>query len=428
MHKTRVSARKAGKAHNAIRVVGGGGGTRLETTEQQRNYAQTLVGNIISGVAQDQVRRVIADRTQKLYAKDMEAHCADRREWLGYLVDGKVKLPDSVEGMARYQQLTTRYGVPNEADVHIDMLATDYLADLPQGEFIAPLALPFWRVASRTGKIQLLDRRQGKNASFDDSRPPGTAAKQISFALGSRVSYDVDGRGLSVPIPDEVVAQEQDPIKVAQLGARYVREIVMLKHEKRVQTILQTSTNFPSANRIATPTVKWDNVDTSDMEHKDDIDLAQRLIQIACGRRPNTAIMTLQVAQALIRKDDFVRRLQYVEKTFDDTLMQAIGAYLGVDNVLIPTCMEDTADLSGAASYSNVWDDDVVLLVVDPPGIGSVGFGVCPATDLGTAMSWRDPNPTTRTDWTALLFDVDEVIVTSEAGAHLADVLTTVNP
>jgi len=142
------------------------------------------------------------------------------------------------------------------------------------------------------------------------------------------------------------------------------------------------------------------------------------------GSPGNVFVCNLQTAQALFNKDDFRDRLKYVVTTMDSSLLNEIGAYVGVPEVYIGLATADTANITDTATYAFVWTDAPALLHARTPTLTDMTFACCPVTDPGTAMTWRDSDPTARTDKASYLFDVDEIIPNNIAGVIFQDVLT----
>jgi hypothetical protein len=417
---TKNATRKAVEKPRALTMPGAG--TSLETAEQRANYFREMDQAISSGAIRDGLIAMQAERLRARYKAEHESHVVAFEEWVSW----KGKFPTNENEAKRYRSLCARFGdTPSDTDVHINRLVTEVLADMPQGEFIAGSALPLLTVAKRSDSIQSLDRAAGKQAAYDDTRAPGAGAKRLPWALGGRTTYTVANHALSAACPDEVQANADDPIKVLALTARYVQETILLKREKRVATLMQTTTNYVSDNRI-TIGAKWDNADPSlGLARLKEIQGLTNRIRKACGSNPDTFIVDLLSAQAMTRWDDFRNRVQYVSQSFDQTLMGLIGAYVGVKNVLIPFATENTANPGARASDSDVWTDCPVLVFVgDPNPVSYAGFGFSPCTNMGTAMNWRDPDPSAQADLVAFSMDCVELALNSSAGGTFDNTIT----
>lgn len=389
------------------------GGTAL-TPEQA--HAQ-IVHAVRSGRLKKSFEQYQREAYNKAFRAAVDETMAARAEFKAF----GGKCPDELKARKRFQSLEARFGTPSADDVHIDALLSGVLADQPQAQFIAPLVLPFLPVSKRSGKIQPLDRRAGKNASFDDNRAPGAPANEIGFALGTRVDYDVENHSVKVPIPNEAVANQDDPIDLEGSAQRYTRDVVLLKHEIRAVTLLTTAANYPTANRLTT-TTKWDNADTTNIEPKRDMLTAHNLIRQSCGMPGNRAFLSYPMVQALVVLDDYRQRVQYVSESFDRMLWGKLAEYIDVEEVAIGMAVYDTANPGATASYSDVWPDDCVIYRHDPGT--DVHFAYAPAMDVGTAETWDAPDRDRRARFFGYNLECDEIIVTSAHGVHIDDTLT----
>lgn len=375
--------------------------------------------SIDSGSFRRTVEQLQKEKVRALLRDVLEKSLEARSEWAAAT---STKSFATLGDAQRAVRVIERFGGPGAGDVHVDATTAGILLDHAQGDFIAPIVMPFKSMAKRSDSIPQIDRRAGKNASFSDAVVPGNAFPGIDWSYGTALSYQVEDHGVRVAVPDAVAANQDDPMDVHREALRYVMEVVLLKHEKRVATLLQTATTFPSAHRLTT-TSKWDS-SPGVTEPLADVHTAHDLIRIATGRIANVAVLNYPSALAVMRLDDFRDRIKYVETTFDKTLMARLADWFNVETVAIGMATEDTAVLGQTASYADVWADDVTLLRQETPGILYNGFGFCPATDVGSVLRTRAAEPTAKSDEVSYSLVCDELTANSSAGVHIDDVLT----
>lgn len=399
----------------------------LENRTQRQNYREGLERFSQTDGFRNGIKAIQAKRQEAALAPLVDENIASRAKLMELHQRGRDKGLNA-EDLKRYGALVARYGSPNASDVHIDSALTNLAAGFGQGEFIGLNLMPIFSVTKRTGKIFKYRQQDVQHADAGNVtlRAPGSSAQEIQWDMASQVSYDVETHSLQKSVPDELVEEADDPIDVRARSAAIVREAILQNIEIDIATLLQTAGTYPSGNQIAAATTKWDDADTTDNEHLDDIQTAQRVIANSCGMFPTDIAMNIQVAQALIRKDDFMERVKYVSRALDGDLMDLIAAYCGVQRAHVSMARKLTSNPGQSTeTYGYIWSDAVVLLYQESPSTYYKGFGLCPATDVGTARTWRHYDESRKSDVVNFEMQLDPGVVTqSAAGAILQDVLT----
>ena len=369
-------------------------------------------------------RAVRVDNKQRLHAALRAAvnpTVEARDEWAKLCQDGHSFTSEADRERSFF--LRQRFAGPAPADVHTSATVPNMLVDFAQGDLIAPLACPFVNVSKRADTIASINRRMGKNASFDDTLTPGQPYKQLDWSYATGITYSVRDHGIKVAVTDAQLANQDAAFNVERESGRASQETVLLKHEKRVATRLTTAANYVAANRL-TPTTKWDSGDTSLLEPRTDIDAAHNLLRQVTGRIGNMAIVSFPVVQTILTLDDYINRVKYVSESMPKALMGKLADWFNVETVLIGMATEDTANYGATASYADVWPDDVVICRQEGAGDLFSSLAIAPATDVGSVLRWRDPNADVKSSWVGYGLSCDEKIVSNAFGVHIDDVLT----
>jgi len=328
---------------------------------------------------------------------------------------------------ARFDGLFDRkaYG-PTLAQVHIDTALTTLMISYGQGAFIGGELLPIAKVTARTGKIfkeAIADIQTGEEWM---ERAPGAEAGEVDVTMETQVSYSVVTYKAKKGVEDEIANSADAPINLDEMAARKVTTVLTGNREIRIATLLQLTTSYATANRVAAPTVKWDNAaQTSDNEHWTDLKAMHNAVSDNSGAPPTDIVMNKRVALALIGKDHFRESTIYVEGALPHFLLGKIAEYCMVDRAHIAFGRKTTSNPGQTRTAGDIWTDTVAMLTVSPPnGNHYMGFGCSPATAALMLARYRDPIEDREREIVWGKEAVDEIVTNDVMGAVNDDVLT----
>lgn len=399
-------------------------GEELRTAEQRANYQADLVaaskrprfwGAIkeMQLAAQKKALEPLRDETLRARREHLKLH--KKLSGAGRMTPGEVE---------RYSALIARFGTPSKSDVHIDAALTTLLSTFGQGNLIADMLLPPYAVPKRSGKV-FQDRQEDIQVGDEGSlKVPGGPSHETDWGMNTPVAYSIEDYGRKKTVPDVIASEADDPINVREKTAASVQRRILMEREIRVVTLVTTAGNYPAGNQIPAATTKWDAAGgPASTEDLDDIEAAWKAVADTVGEGPNLVAMNKSHAWAVIRKDYFRESIKYTRSALAEESMALIADYFQVRDVYISLARKATANPGQTATFGDVWPDQVVMLFNEAPGTLYRGWGLSPATDVGTARGWRHPDVDRDSDVVEFKQSIDEKKMQGGAGAILQDVL-----
>lgn len=288
------------------------------------------------------------------------------------------------------------------------------------GPFVADIIAPVAMVEKDLFKYRVWGREHSK-LDVRSKRAPGAPAGRVTFA-GTFATGTVAYHSLKTDIPDEV--RNNDP-NGDSLGERAVKVLVnklRLRAENAIATLVEAATN----TRMA-PGTKWDNSGTI----RKDILGARETFRRQAGVYPTHIVVPPIVMQVIKNDSQILDLLKYTNGG-----LLANGRLPTLEGMVVvdPGAILDTANPGAAVSIADVWDkDEVYYLFVDSAAGNDLSSGQTALRQVrsmatgGTPYSvrnWRDPDPTTNTEWFACECNQIELVITQDFILRQLDVLT----
>jgi hypothetical protein len=271
-------------------------------------------------------------------------------------------------------------------DVHVDRILTNLSIAYRNVDYIAPLVFPRVPVMKESDKFFTFDRSDWLRSEAK-GRGIGARYQRTGWDM-STDSYSVDEFGLETPIDDRI-RNNADPVDLEQTAVEYVSDQVDLKMEKDVASLAFTAANW-SGSATLSGTSQWSD-DSSDPLAA--FSTARLAILSATGRRANTVVMGVQVYEILMRHPDLIDRIKYTGTAERPAMVTPgmLAALFGVEQVLIGTALEDTANEGATSVYSYIWGKKVWIGYVSPrPAINTPSAGYIFTTGR-LADRYREP-------------------------------------
>jgi len=256
----------------------------------------------------------------------------------------------------------------NEA--HIDKALTNYVQQLPvkQG-LISPWLCPAIPVQKETDKYWTYSREELKEHQLH--RADGAEANEFEWAV-STASYACEEYAQQASVTERQLANADKPIRPKMDGAEKLRNLLAIGKERRVQSLVQTASNW---NGSTTPTTKWNASSGVDVE--DDIEAAKQAFFLQSGTYPNVAVINDKVRDAIIKW----LRSQPNGATLRDWRSLDVGAtamsgpdpvlagLFGIEKWLVGKQLVDSNGRGQSESLARLWGDHCTLLYIEPsPG------------------------------------------------------------
>jgi hypothetical protein len=248
-------------------------------------------------------------------------------------------------------------------------------------------------------------------------RAPGTRAREVDWQTELE-TFITNQRALIGKVTDEDREAQDAPIQLEQTTAENTTELLMLDREIRVRDKLVDTAEYPAAHvNTLVGTDQWSDPD--DSTPVADVQAAKTQLR-SIGIVPNTMVIASDVYDALFLNDDVQGR---ISANSDRILtLDLLRRLFGVENILVPASVYNTANAGQDANLIDLWTDFVWLGYVAPRlGLRIMTFGVTFEYRARQVRRWREEDK--RTDFLEVWEQVGEEIVSNEAGYLFADVL-----
>src|SRR3990170_1510202 len=225
---------------------------------------------------------------------------------------------------------------PTAQQVHIDQPLTNIsIAYLP-GDFIAGMVFPNVPVQKQSDKYFIYTKADWLRREAGP-RAPGTRARRGDYGL-STAQYACLERAIAKGVPDEVVANADQPLRPLEDASRWCTNQLLLEVESDVQSDV-FGTGWSSS---ATPSPLWSNNTSTPV---DDVETARNSVVSSIGREANVGVMGRGLWRYIKQHPDIVERIKYTAgEGATSTLAYLWGSHMFVGYVARgPSLLEPSA-------------------------------------------------------------------------------------
>lgn len=252
--------------------------------------------------------------------------------------------------------------MPALATSVINTPLTAFVSGYTPGNFIADKLCPVIE-HDKTSGTYFSKSKADIVTEYEDLMGPETEASIVDYST-SKTDFTLVARGLGAYIPYAKLDAASDPLDVEQGYAKTVMNALLLKHERRVATVLLTTTSYVAANRL-TATAPWNNPTTG--VPVDDFHRARALL--APGDADTTKVvggMGLEAYLALSRSPQLLG-LRAGGGTKDGVLSQEeVAQKLGLDELWVSDVQYATSARGATLATSRVWDTTKAVVLRVP--------------------------------------------------------------
>lgn len=252
--------------------------------------------------------------------------------------------------------------LPTMTQVHIQTALSDlsiaYRQDAPAvaDQLFKPVS-----VAKQADKYFVWNKGDMWRREASRRRAPGADFPRVGIRL-STDNYSCEQIPLEYPIPDEIRANQDAAVDIEQTAAMYLVDQLNLEKD------IAFATDFFAASKgwgVGTVSVAWDTVATG--TPVTNITAAVRDIRRALGASQQHEIVALggvKILSALLSSAQVRERTQYTMAQTQMALEGSLAGVLGLDRLIISNREYNTAKEGRAASYSPVFDNDLLVVAV----------------------------------------------------------------
>lgn len=244
----------------------------------------------------------------------------------------------------------------NSVALQFDGRLTNIATQYKNGDYIGDLVVP----PTPVGHKKFTYKQYSKNERFTlptslvgRSGTPNEVDYGVTEATGTCADHGYEGF-----VANDDMDNAETPLSPMADQAEFVRDKLMLDHEKRVADFVFNASNYATANKIDIAGA-WATLSTDA--------LTQLEVGIdACLVPPNVLVMGLPTWRKLARNEKILAAVkgtlapQQIKspggQTTPRVTIPELAEYLGLDAVLIGKAFINTANEGQAATFARVWD------------------------------------------------------------------------
>lgn len=239
------------------------------------------------------------------------------------------------------------------------------IGDAGIGSTVAPL------VSSNSINGVWFNKNRQRVGSVNPRRAPGEYVKRTEVDRNQRNQFFCVDRSIIKSVPNELVEGQGEAVIFDELttAAQDALNEIVHAHESDVYDALwgTAKADFDAiygASQVVTPGTKWDAAGATIREDViTGIDTAYK----RCGYRPNTVVVTKEVINAIASdsSNEIAERLKYTSGRVPTE--ELLAQYFGVQRVVVPQDLDDSANPGQDANYDFLWSGDHVgIYYIDP--------------------------------------------------------------
>lgn len=259
------------------------------------------------------------------------------------------------------------------SDVHVSVplsnISIAYLQD--QREFIADRVFPTVPVASQANKYYTYNRDQFFKSDVAE-RTLSAESEGSGYTVDNTANYACRTYAVHKDIDDQIRANSDSVLNPDRDATEFVTRQMLIKRET-IWTTNYFATSIwtggsgstdqtgvagtPGANQFK----QWDQPNSTPIE---DIRTQALVVKSQTGFRPNKLVVGPYVFNKLINNPEIVDRIKYTQSSPVD--MQLLARTLGVDEVLVPESVQNSAHENATASYDFIYGKSALLVYAAP--------------------------------------------------------------
>jgi len=252
---------------------------------------------------------------------------------------------------------------PTTRDVHVDAALSNISIAYKNAKYIADMVFPIIPV-DKASDYYYTWTKDFWFRNHVERRGPGAVYAEAGLQL-STTQYNCVNKGLSFPIPDEIVANEDAGVDIEAAGAEFLADQFLLDREIAIKGKIMDASVWTSSTTLS-GTDQWSDYENSDP--LGDIDTGIETIKGLTGQSPNVALVNEQGLHRLRRHPDLLDLYKYTVKA--NLTLDQIAQAIGVEKILVGDAVYNSANEGATFSGAYIWDKNMILMYVAPsPGL-----------------------------------------------------------
>lgn len=251
---------------------------------------------------------------------------------------------------------------PTPSDVHIDAALSNLSIAYRNESYIADGVFPLVPSDKQTDKYFIYT----KDFWFRNSvvrRGPGGSYAEGGMEL-SNTGFDCINRGLSFPVPEETVENQDAAIDMEDDGAAWLADQFMLDREITLAAAIMDNSAWATDITLSGGS-QWSDYANSDPIG--DIETGKEAIKKLTGRYPNMVLMGAEVWDKLKFHPDLLDIYKHTSAAV--LTKEQIAKVFDLGKIMVGDAVQNTAAEGANFSGNFIWPKNALLLYVPPaPG------------------------------------------------------------
>jgi hypothetical protein len=252
---------------------------------------------------------------------------------------------------------------PTSSQVHIDAALSNIAIAYSNASYIADTLFPPVGVDKQSDYYYTW----AKDFWFRnhvERRGPGGVYPEAGLTL-STTQYYCQNRGLSFPIPNETIRNQDAAIDIERTGAEFLADQFALDREIALAAKIFGASAWGSSTAL-TGTTQWSDYENSNP--LSDVATAVQTVMKATGRKPNVCVMGQEVFDKASRHPDLLDIYKY---TTQGILNEAeVARAFRVDKIIVGSSVYNSSPEGITFSGSFIWGKNCVFMyVAAAPGL-----------------------------------------------------------
>lgn len=270
---------------------------------------------------------------------------------------------------------------PAPNDIHLDIPLTSFALKYESLEYLAYQISPAVQVLHESDKYYIFNAAREQLNVPNPLRAIGDKSAEIRFAV-TNDSYTCEEYSLHYPLADRIRDNADNPMRLRERGTQQVIDQLNLAKEVRLQAMYQTTGGSVPSGGVTT---KWDAANATP---ESDIQAAKSAVRSAIGREPNSILMSIPVADALvIHLKSILTALDLGTKLSFINLPDILWGL----KVYLAKGIKNTANAAQTPVIADIWNDNVVVFYQDPsPAIDVMSFVYTMQALPSATKTWRE--------------------------------------
>ena len=302
--------------------------------------------------------------------------------------------------------------MPTVKDIHQDAVLTNISLQYQNPGFVADLVMPRMPVKKESDLYYIYGKE--RFSVPNTRRAPKSPYGKVDWTPSSD-TYQCKEEGLEESIDDRERKNADKPLNLEIDTTELLTDLIALKRETRVATLLTTVANFTNDTTLS-GTDQWS--DKSGSDPVDDVKTAILAINASIGLDPNTMVIPREVYEELKQHPAILERIKYSQKGI--ITADLLAAVFEIPRILIAGSLYNTAMQGQTASLSRVWGKHVFIGYVETnPGLKKITTGITFQAQARMTERYREEK--IKSDTFRVSEIVDEKLVAELAGYVIRD-------